>query len=136
MASVLGASKWEGALQISAAFVCFMLAVAFVGPAGAFAVAIAAEVGTWVIQRYRLVALPVNLAAAARPDAARGHRVRRARGAPLDGSVRDIAALGLVGVGFLALNFVLLRSLRGARRRRPHARRRCITRASCCRRSR
>ena len=66
-ASIIGASKWEGPFQISAAFVCFMLAVAFVGPVGAFAVAMLAELGAWGVQRYRLVVLPVNLAAAAVP---------------------------------------------------------------------
>ena len=35
--SVLFASVWEGAIDISAAFVCFMLAVAFIGPVSAFA---------------------------------------------------------------------------------------------------
>ena len=84
--SVLGASKWEGSLQISAAFVCFMLAVAFVGPAGAFAVALAAEVGTWAIQRYRLVALPVNLAVSlhAANDMLRDELVPINRRYPLD----------------------------------------------------
>jgi putative nucleotidyltransferase with HDIG domain len=111
--SFLYASKWgERAIQISAAFVCFMLAVAFVGPVGAFVVAVAAELGTWAIQRYRLVALPVNLAANAVPsllagiafDALVGGRMKH-------GSIHEIAALGLVGVGLLALNFALLRSL-------------------------
>ena len=109
--SVLGASKWEGSLQISAAFVCFMLAVAFVGPAGAFAVALAAEVGTWAIQRYRLVALPVNLAAAAIPTLFAGIAFELLVGVPLESRVADIAVLGLVGVGLIALNFLLLRSL-------------------------
>ena len=77
--SVLGASNWEGTLQISAAFVCFMLAVAFVGPVGAFAIAVVAELGDVGVQRYRLVALPVNLAATAIPSLLAGARVRRAR---------------------------------------------------------
>jgi putative nucleotidyltransferase with HDIG domain len=111
LVSFLGASKWEGSLQISAAFVCFMLAVAFVGPAGAFAAALSAEFGTWVIQRYRLVALPVNLAAAAVPTLLAGVAFDALVDVPLDASVRDIAVLGVVGVGLIALNFLLLRSL-------------------------
>jgi putative nucleotidyltransferase with HDIG domain len=111
VASVLGASKWEGTLQISAAFVCFMLAVAFVGPVGAFAVAVAAEAGTWAIRRYRLVALPVNMASAAVPTLLAGIAFHALAGGPQDGSVGDIAALGVAAVGFLALNFALLRSL-------------------------
>ncbi|HEX4344509.1 MAG TPA: HD domain-containing phosphohydrolase [Solirubrobacteraceae bacterium] len=108
--SVLGASKWEGSLQISAAFVCFMLAVAFVGPVGAFAVSMAAEIGAWAIQRYRILVLPVNLAAAAVPSMLAGLAFHALAGGHEDGSTGDIAALALVAVGFLALNFVLLRS--------------------------
>lgn len=109
--SVLGASKWEGSLQISAAFVCFMLAVAFVGPVGAFAVAMCAELGAWAIQRYRLLVLPVNLAAAAVPCLLAGIAFRALAGGTMDGSTRDIAALAIVAIGFLALNFAILRSL-------------------------
>lgn len=109
--SVLGASKWEGSLQISASFVCAMLAVAFVGPVGAFAIAVAAELGTWAIQRYRIVALPVNLAAAAVPTLLAGVAFQALVGLPLESDPRDITVLGLVGVVSIALNFVLLRSL-------------------------
>lgn len=111
VASVLGASDWDGALQISAAFVCYMLAVAFVGPVGAFAVAVTAELGSWAIQRFRLVALPVNLAAAAVPSLLAGIAFNALAGGLQDGSLRDLAALAFVGVGFLALNFALLSSL-------------------------
>jgi putative nucleotidyltransferase with HDIG domain len=111
LASVLGASKWEGSLQISAAFVCLMLAVAFVGPVGAFAVAMTAELGAWLVQRYRPFVLPVNLAASAVPSMLAGIAFHALAGEHQDGSVRDIAALGLVAVGYLALNFALLRSL-------------------------
>jgi hypothetical protein len=76
--SVLYASKWgEGAIQISAAFVCFMLAVAFVGAVGAAAIAVLAELGAWAIQRYRLVALPVNIAATAVPSSTAAASARR-----------------------------------------------------------
>ena len=109
--SVLGASRWEGSLQISASFVCAMLAVAFVGPVGAFAVAVAAELGTFAIQRYRLVALPVNLAAAAIPTLLAGIAFQALVGIPLHGDAGEIAALGLIGVMSIAMNFVLLRSL-------------------------
>jgi putative nucleotidyltransferase with HDIG domain len=111
IASVLGASKWEGTLQISATFVCLMLAVAFVGPVGAFAVAMAAEIGAWLIQRYRPFVLPVNLAATAVPSMLAGIAFHALAGGRQDGSLRDIVALGVVAVGYLALNFALLRSL-------------------------
>jgi putative nucleotidyltransferase with HDIG domain len=111
LVSFLGASKWEGSLQISAAFVCFMLALAFVGPVCAFLVAVTAELGSWAIQRYRLVALPVNLVAAAVPAMLAGLAFEALTDVPLDGSLGDIAALGLVGIALIALNFLLLRSL-------------------------
>ena len=111
LVSFLAASKWEGALQISAAFVCFVLAVAFVGPVGAFAAVTIAELGTWAIKRYRLVALPVNLAAAAVPTLLAAIAFEAIADVPLGGGVRDIAALGVVGVGLIALNFLLLRAL-------------------------
>jgi putative nucleotidyltransferase with HDIG domain len=111
VASVLGASKWEGSLQISATFVCLMLAVAFVGPVGAFAVAMTAELGAWLVQRYRPFVLPVNLAATAVPSMLAGIAFHALAGGHQDGSLRDVAALGLVAVGYLALNFALLRSL-------------------------
>jgi len=111
-ASVLNASKWEGATQVSAAFVCWMLAVAFVSPVGAFAVAVAAELGTWAVQRYRLVALPVNLAASAVPALVAGLAFFALTGGVMDNASLDtIVALAVVGVGFLALNFALLRTL-------------------------
>ncbi|HEX8158023.1 MAG TPA: hypothetical protein VF526_11620, partial [Solirubrobacteraceae bacterium] len=111
-ASVLNASRWDGATQVSAAFVCWMLAVAFVSPVGAFAVAFAAELGTWTVQRYRLVALPVNLASSATPALLAGLAFFALTGGVMNNAdANEIVALALVGVGFLALNFVLLRTL-------------------------
>jgi putative nucleotidyltransferase with HDIG domain len=111
VASMLAASKWEGTLRISAAFVCLMLAVAFIGPVGALTVAVVAELGAWAWERYRLVVLPVNLVATAIPSLLAGLAFRAATGGHLDGSAGHIAALGAVSVGFLALNFALLRTL-------------------------
>jgi putative nucleotidyltransferase with HDIG domain len=110
-ASVLTASHWEGAIDISAAFVCFMLAVAFVGPVGAFAIAVVAEVVMWSVRRYRLMVLPINLAATAVPGMLAALAFDAIAGEPLEGGAADIAALGLVAVGFLAMNFVVLTSL-------------------------
>jgi putative nucleotidyltransferase with HDIG domain len=111
IASVLGASNWEGSVEISAAFVCFMLAVAFVGPVGAFAIVVAAEVVTYAVVRYRLAALPINVAANAVPSVLAALVFDAVAGTPLKGTVYDIVVLAVVAVGFLALNFVLLTSL-------------------------
>jgi putative nucleotidyltransferase with HDIG domain len=111
VAGVLGASKWDSSLQISGAFVCFMLAVAFAGPAGAFVVGAASELGAWPIQRYRSVILPVNIAGSAVPSLLAGIAFDALTGGRLDGGTSDTAALALVAIGFLAVNFVLVQSL-------------------------
>ncbi|HEY0344555.1 MAG TPA: HD domain-containing phosphohydrolase [Solirubrobacteraceae bacterium] len=109
--SVLTASNWEGAIDISASFVCFMLAVALIGPAAAFAIPVVTEVVMWAARRTRLVALPINLAATAVPSLLAAVAFNFLVKEPLHATAHDIAALGLVGIGFLALNFVLLHSL-------------------------
>lgn len=111
IASVLGASDWEGTIDISAAFVCFMLAVAFVGPVGAFAVAAVAELVPWAVRRYRLAALPINLAATAVPSMLAAFAFDAIAGESPAGTAFDIAALALVAVAFLALNFAMLTAL-------------------------
>ena len=111
IASVLTASNWEGAIDISAAFVVFMLAVAFVGPVGAFTIAVVAEVVMWCVRRYRLTVLPINLAATAVPAMLAALAFDAIAGEPLGGDAVDVAALGLVAVGFLAMNFIVLTTL-------------------------
>jgi putative nucleotidyltransferase with HDIG domain len=110
IASVLCASKLMGAVEIAADFVCSLLAVAFVGPVGAFALPVVAEVTTWTMRRYRLVMLPINLASIAVPCLLAAI-VFRALAGRMDGTFTDTAALGVVAVGLLAMNFVLLRTL-------------------------
>jgi putative nucleotidyltransferase with HDIG domain len=58
----LTAARYTGNIVVSPTFVCGMLAVAFVGPAGAFAIPLLAELATWAVERYRWRALLVNLA--------------------------------------------------------------------------
>jgi putative nucleotidyltransferase with HDIG domain len=116
VASVLTASRWEGAIETSAAFVCAMLAVAFVGPVSAFAVAVAAEVVSWPWIRHqgrpaRLVVLPINLASSAVPSLLGGIAFLHLADVPMDGSATHVAVLGAVGIGSLALNFVMVTAL-------------------------
>jgi len=110
VASGLSGSHWQGTIDVSAAFVCSMLAVAFVGPLGAFVIVSLTEVTTWAHARDRLVALPVNLAAVATPALLAAVALQWLAGSQ-DGSAHDIAMLGLVAFGYLALNFVLLSTL-------------------------
>ncbi|MCA1656845.1 MAG: HD-GYP domain-containing protein, partial [Actinobacteria bacterium] len=111
IAGGLSASRWEGVIDVSAAFVCFMLAVAFVGPLGAFVIPVIAELSTWAMRGSRLVALPVNLAALAVPNLLAAVALRSLAGGMVDGSAEDIVALAVVATGALALNFVLLSTL-------------------------
>jgi putative nucleotidyltransferase with HDIG domain len=60
-------SEYSGSLGVSPVFVCGMLAVAFVGPAGAFAVVLLAELAGWAMERYRWQALLVNVAGSSTP---------------------------------------------------------------------
>ena len=110
VASGLTASGWQGTIDVSASFVCSMLAVAFIGPLGVFVIAILTEVATWAYGRNRLVALPVNLAASAIP-ALLAAVAFRSLGGSEEGGAHDIALLAVVATGALALNFVLLSTL-------------------------
>ncbi len=105
--SVLNASKWEGGVQISGGFVCYMLAASLVSPVGAFAVALVSELGGWLLRRPRLAYLPANLAAVAVPSLVAGICFHALAG-EMTGSVHDIVVLGLVAVGFLIVNFTLV----------------------------
>ncbi|MDQ3722000.1 MAG: hypothetical protein M3376_02800, partial [Actinomycetota bacterium] len=109
--SVLYASDWEGIVDVSAAFVCFMLAAAFVGPIVAFSIAVIAEAITWTVRRYRIVALPVNLAATAVPSLVAALAFQELAGGLQEGSLRDIALLAAVAIGFLVFNYALLSAL-------------------------
>ncbi len=109
--SVLLASYWEGTIDISAAFVCWMLAVAFVGPIAAFAIPVVAELVTFAVRRYRRSALPINLAASAVPSLLAALLYGSLVGTLEEGDLTELGVLVLVAIGFLVLNFVLLQTL-------------------------
>lgn len=115
VASVLGRSKLENASEISAAFVCFMLAVAFLGPVPAFAVAAVTELVVWAVERYRKPMLAINIASTAVPALLAGYAFRGLAGGDdmLENTTADIVALAATGTGFLVLNFLLLHVLSG-----------------------
>ena len=113
--SVLAASVWEGPMDISAAFVCYMLAVAFVDPVGAFVIPVVAEVVLFVVRRYRSRARPyrgaallINLAGTAVPLLLAGLVYGELVGRVEDGDLVELGVLALVAIGFLAVNYVIL----------------------------
>ena len=116
--SVLYASAWDGPIDVSASFVCFMLAVAFVGPLAAFAIPVLAELVTFAVRRlrtaarpYRASVLPINIAAIAVPNMLAAVLYRELVGPMDEGALYDLAVLALVAVAYLALNFALLSTL-------------------------
>ena len=117
VAGVLGGAIWEGAVEVSAAFVCFMLAAVFLGPAAVFSIVILTEIVAWVVlgrgwikRPYRTQVLPINFASIAVP-ALLASLLFSALAGEMDGGAHDLAVLLVVEVGFLALNFVLLSTL-------------------------
>jgi putative nucleotidyltransferase with HDIG domain len=61
------AARYSAQLTVSAAFVGAMLAVAFLGPAPAFAIPAISYFATWVVERYRWRALLINIAGSSTP---------------------------------------------------------------------
>jgi putative nucleotidyltransferase with HDIG domain len=63
----IAAASWDGQMLVSGSFVALMLALAFLGPAPAFAIVVIAELGAWAVDRYRPAALGVNIFGTAAP---------------------------------------------------------------------
>ncbi len=118
IAGVLGGARWEGTVEVSAAFVCFMLAAVFLGPAAVFVIVVVSEICAWIVlgrgwikRQYRTRALPLNIASLAVPGVLAALAFDAMAGDMDGSSPGDLLALALVAIGFLALNFILLRSL-------------------------
>jgi putative nucleotidyltransferase with HDIG domain len=98
-------ARFQGAQVITANFASSMLAVAFLGAAPAFAVAILGEAGGWVLERYRLRALLINFSMTAVPNliaaAIFGAVVARSHV-----NAAFLVVLGLVSVLAFAVNLV------------------------------
>jgi putative nucleotidyltransferase with HDIG domain len=96
-----------GSLFISGSFLCGMLAAGFLGPAAAFLVPVVSELVGWMVERYRRVALLVNLAGSATPTVVAAvvfHRLDLDTGAEsfpfvlaLAGALVNVANLAIVG---------------------------------------
>ena len=106
----LTAAQWQGRVNISASFVSVMLAIAYLGPAAAFGIAVFAESVTWVSERYRVSAFIGTIAGVGLPAAASAAMFQAA----VDGDgarIIFLAVLAASAVVYLALNYVLAVSL-------------------------
>jgi putative nucleotidyltransferase with HDIG domain len=109
----VGAAEWaDGKIAAGGSFIASMLAVAFVGPAGAFAVAAVAELGAWAVERYRLPVLPINVLASGGPNLAAA-AVFAALAPADDQAAAFYLLLAAVGCGALILNVLILTTFMG-----------------------
>jgi two-component system NarL family sensor kinase len=100
----------EGKLLVDASFVPLMLAIAFLGPWPAFAIAFVSELGAWMLQRYRAAVVPINLFSVGSVAL-----VASAAFAALSLSpgLMFYVALGIAGVFTLSINYVAVVCLMG-----------------------
>jgi putative nucleotidyltransferase with HDIG domain len=106
----LTAAQWQGAIDVSASFVCVMLAAAYLGPAQAFAIVLFSEVVAWLALRPRPVALVVNVAAIGIPALVAGTLIDALVTASTT-RVEFLAVVAAAAIVNLTLNFVLACSL-------------------------
>jgi putative nucleotidyltransferase with HDIG domain len=76
IASDLTSANYSGTRIISGAFLCGSLAAVLMGPAAGLIVATVTGVASYTVERYRLIALGVNLVASAVPTVAVAYLVR------------------------------------------------------------
>lgn len=94
-------------VSISGAALAAILVVAFLGPAWAFAVVVLAELTDWLVERYRLQSVPLNLFGAGAPVLIAGTVFEAVRPVQ-DGSAGFYGALALAAVVMLVLNLVFV----------------------------
>lgn len=109
----VGAAEWaDGRIAAGGSFIAALLAVAFVGPAGAFAVAAISELGAWAVERYRLPVLPINVLASGAPNLAAAATFSAL--APQDEHAATFyLLLAAVGCVALILNVLILTTFMG-----------------------
>ena len=130
----LTAAQWQGAMDVSASFVCIMLRPRRIfGPAEAFTIVVFSESVAWLSQRYRPQAFVVNLAAIGIPTLIAGTMLD-ALSADAMPRVEFLAVLAAAAV----VNLTSTSSSRAACSRSwtgSRCARSCGRRRSCCRRS-
>ncbi|HMJ01294.1 MAG TPA: HD domain-containing phosphohydrolase [Conexibacter sp.] len=98
-------------VSISGAALAAILVIAFFGPAWAFVVVVLSELASWLVERYRLESVPINIVGSGLPVLIAGTVFEAVR--PIDdGSFGFFAALALAAVLVLVLNLVIVAGLR------------------------
>jgi putative nucleotidyltransferase with HDIG domain len=103
------AARYSTRIFVSGAFLCGAIALAFVGPAGAFVVPALAFIASWLSDRYRWRALLINIGASATPTMAAAY-VFEAIG-PQERSVGFFAVLACAAAVVFAVNVLIVVSL-------------------------
>lgn len=102
-------SYWSEHVGISGSFLAGMMAIALLDPASAFLIAAIAEAAAWVVERYRLQVLPINIAGSAVPTLALATVFAQLD--PRDGSFEFFLLLGAAAWVLLALNMLIVAGL-------------------------
>jgi len=105
-------------VSISGAALAGALGIAFFGPAAAFAIVVVSELASWLIERYRLESLAINLFSGGAPMLVAGTVFELLRPAE-DGSAGFYAALAVATVLVLVLNLLFVAALRAPLDRVP-----------------
>jgi putative nucleotidyltransferase with HDIG domain len=98
-------------VSISGAALAGTLAIAFFGPAAAFAIVVVSELASWLIERYRLESVLINLFSGGAPMLIAGTVFEAVRPGE-DGSAGFYLALALAAVIVLVLNLLIVAALR------------------------
>ncbi|MDP8943149.1 MAG: HD domain-containing protein [Actinomycetota bacterium] len=101
----LGGSVW-----VSASFTSSLLAIALLGPAPAFVVAVVGELGAWVVERFRVAALVVNIAGSGVPNLVAATTFA-ALLPPDAGGLTFVVVLAVVAALALTLNYAIVTGL-------------------------
>ena len=110
VAEVISA-RYATRASISGAFLCGVLAIGFLGPAGAFLVPAIAIPVVWLLDRYRWRAMLINVAGSATPTLAVAYAFEAL--APAEESVEFFVALAVAGVVVFVSNVLIVVALMG-----------------------
>jgi putative nucleotidyltransferase with HDIG domain len=109
IAADFATATWDGPILVSGSFVPLMIAVGFLGPLPAFAIAVAAELTFWTVDRYRAAAFPMNAFGTGGPVVIAAVLFQSI--APEGVGFEFYAALAAAAALFISLNFITVACL-------------------------